>query len=55
MPQDYVLAHKWFTLVVAGGYKDSAKGRDKVEKRITPAQIAEAHRLAREWEAKTNK
>ena len=33
----------------AQGEKDAAKSRDIVTKRMTPAQIAEAQKMAREW------
>jgi TPR repeat protein len=49
VPQDYVSAHLWFNLAAAGGDKDAAESRDKVAKEMTPAQIAEAQKLAREW------
>jgi TPR repeat protein len=48
VPQDYVTAHMWFDLAAAGGYKDTAP-RKAVEYLMTPAQIAEAQKLAREW------
>jgi TPR repeat protein len=51
-PQDYVLAHMWFNLAAASGDQYSAKARDKVAKQMTPAQIAEAQKLAREWKPK---
>ena len=53
--KNYVQAHKWFTRAAAGGYKDARRGLDLVEQRLSPAQIAEAQRLAREWKAKANK
>ncbi len=52
MPQDYVRGHMWFNLSAAQGNKDGAQGRDIIAKLMTPAQIAEAQRLAREWMAK---
>jgi len=57
VPQDYVQAHMWLNLAAAGlppgEDRDSAvKNRDIVAKRMTPAQIAEAQRLAREWKPK---
>ena len=55
VPQDYVRAHMWFNLSAAQGNKDGAKGRDIITKLMTPAQIAEAQRLAREWMAKHGK
>jgi len=39
----------WFNLAGTQGHKKAAKNRDIVTKRMTPAQIAEAQRLARAW------
>ncbi len=52
VPQDYAQAHMWFSLAGAQGDKQAAKQRDIVAKRMTPAQIAEAQKLAREWKPK---
>ena len=49
VPQDYVLAHMWFNLAGSNGDKDAVKARNLVEKLMTPSQIAEAQRLARNW------
>jgi TPR repeat protein len=49
VPQDYVLAHMWFNLAAASGNENAVKGRDMVAAKMTPAQIAEAQKLAREW------
>ncbi len=49
VPQDYVQAYMWLNLAAARGGGDYAKVRDIVAERMTPAQIAEAQRLAREW------
>ncbi len=56
VPQDYVRAHMWFdlsaSLDTAGTtHANAAKYRDIIIKRMTPARIAEAQRLAREWMA----
>jgi len=59
VPQDYVQAHMWFNLA-ASGYlasekekRDKAiKGRDFTAFKMTPARIAEAQKLAREWKPK---
>jgi TPR repeat protein len=45
--QDYVLAHKWFNLAASRDGDEQA--RDEVAALMTPAQITEAQRLAREW------
>jgi hypothetical protein len=55
VPQDYVRAHMWFNIAAAAAgasdvsVRDAIKWRDLVAARMTPAQIAEARRLAREW------
>ena len=56
--QNYVLAHMWYNLAAAqlppGVDRDSAvSNRGMVESKMTPEQVAEAQRLAREWEPKT--
>ncbi len=51
VPQDDVKAYKWFNL--AGSQIVSAfLSRDRVAAKMTPAQIAEAQKLAREWKPK---
>jgi len=52
VPLDYVLAYMWATLAAAQGLESASEMRDILEKRMTPAQLAEAQRLAREWKAK---
>ncbi len=47
--QDYVQAQMWFTLAAARGQKFARKSRDRLAKQMTPAQIDEAQKLAREW------
>ncbi len=52
--QDYVLAHMWFNLAAAQGKDENVlKLRDLLASEMTPDQIAEAQRLAREWKPKT--
>jgi TPR repeat protein len=59
VPQDYVQAHKWYNLAGARFPASETENRNKaVENRdlvaalMTPAQIAEAQKLAREWKPK---
>jgi len=52
VPQDYVQAHMWVNLAGAQGIEDARKARDILAGQMTPARIAEAQRLAREWKAK---
>ncbi|SVD98861.1 uncharacterized protein METZ01_LOCUS451715, partial [marine metagenome] len=48
--QDYIQAHKWFNIAGANGDKLGIMGRDALKEiGMTPAQIAEAQKLAREW------
>jgi TPR repeat protein len=58
VPQDYVRAHKWFNLAGSSAaaseeaLRDRAiRARERVAAAMTPEQIAEAQRLAREWES----
>jgi uncharacterized protein len=60
VPQDHVQAHKWFNLAGSGAaaseeaLRDRAiRAREGVAAAMTPEQIAEAQRLAREWESST--
>ena len=48
VPQDYAQAHMWLNLA-ATKLPDAADARDEVAAKITPGQIAEAQRMAREW------
>jgi TPR repeat protein len=52
VPQDYVRAHMWFNLAAAKGAGRAVKFREFVSSKMTPAQIAEAQKLAREWKPK---
>jgi TPR repeat protein len=51
--QDSVQAHMWYSLAAAHGEQRAAEARDALAKQMTPAQIAEAQKLAREWKPKT--
>jgi uncharacterized protein len=52
IPQDYVQALMWFNLA-ASEQATAVQGRDLAASKMTPAQIAEAQRLAREWKPKS--
>jgi TPR repeat protein len=59
VPQDYILAHMWANLAASrsgASEKDVRERavitRDRVASMMTPYQIAEAQRLAREWKPK---
>jgi TPR repeat protein len=50
--QDYVQAHMWYNLSAARGWGEAAVARTILERAMTPAQVAEAQKLAREWKPK---
>jgi len=50
--QDYVEAHKWFSLAAVQGVRMATEFQKDITRQMTPAQIAEAQRLAREWKPK---
>lgn len=60
VPQDNVEAYTWLILAVAGSWpsrdhkdrKRALTNRDNIAKRMTPADISKAERLAREWSEK---
>ena len=53
VPQDKVRAYMWFTLSAAQGRGGAAAFRDLIARRMTPAQIEEAQKLAHEWKPNT--
>jgi TPR repeat protein len=56
VPQDYVQAHMWFYLAAAQGtFEGAVAARDNIVSKMTPAQIAEAQKLAREWKPKAQR
>jgi len=50
--QNDLLAYMWFSLAAAQGEANAAKGRDLVESKMTPAEIAAARKLTSEWRPK---
>jgi TPR repeat protein len=52
VPQDYVQAHLWLNLAAVHGNKQTLFLRNAVEHTMSPTQLAEAQRLAREWKPK---
>jgi uncharacterized protein len=54
VPKDPVLARMWLNLAVsrAPSLSMAVKLRNEVAAKMTPAQIAEAERLAKQWEPK---
>jgi TPR repeat protein len=60
VPQNYIQAHKWYNVAAAQDWElpileKIAEVRDALAKDMTPNQIAEAQRLAREWQAQHEK
>jgi hypothetical protein len=64
VPRDYIHAHMWFNLALSKLTLSSTDSiirqlireeQDRVESKMTPAEIAEAQRLAREWKPKKEK
>ncbi len=49
VPANSIQAYMWVTLAVAQGDKEAVKLQDEIATQMTPAQIAEAQRLAGEW------
>lgn len=57
IPKDFVLAHMWLNIAASNSSdakerNAAAKMRDGVASKMTPDQIAEAQRLAKEWKPK---
>jgi len=50
--KDLVAAYMWRNLAAAQGDRSAVLGRNALEKIMTPAQIAEAQKLSREWTPK---
>ena len=48
-PENYVEAYKWYSLAAAQGQSAVRNNRDAVRRLMTPAQVAEAQKLAAEW------
>jgi len=46
--QDYKQAYAWWNLAAAQGYENAAMYRSVIQKRMTPAQVAEGQKLSRE-------
>jgi uncharacterized protein len=42
----------WYNLSAAHGEQRAAEARDALAQQMTPAQIAEAQRFAKEWKPK---
>lgn len=49
VPQNYILAYMWFSLAAKGGNSNARDLKRTVAVRMSPAEIAEAKRMAGEW------
>jgi hypothetical protein len=49
VPVDYVMAHKWFNLAAMKGNSQARECRAELALDMSPTEIAEAQRQAREW------
>lgn len=47
--QDLIEAHKWFNLAAARGLRCAVSDREELARDMSPAEIAEAQRQARQW------
>lgn len=57
VPKDDVMAYMWFNLAAASSVDSentAAKLRERLARRLTPTQIAEARQRSREWRPKGN-
>jgi uncharacterized protein len=45
----------WFNLSAMQNYQEAIRNRDTAARRMTPQQIAEAQKLAREWKPKPDR
>jgi TPR repeat protein len=52
VPKDDVLAYMWGNLAASQGVESAVKTLDMIAKKMTPDQLSEAQRLAREWKPK---
>lgn len=52
-PVDLVQAYMWYSLAAGNGNAHAPGYRNDLTRQMTPAQITEAHKRAREWKPKT--
>jgi uncharacterized protein len=52
VPKDYVQAHMWCNVSAAQGFEPATYCRADLERAMTPEQVAEAQKLARDWKPK---
>ncbi len=55
VPKDHVKSHMYLNIATVNGDEDAKQFRDKIVRMMSPEQIAEAQKLAREWMEKHSK
>ncbi len=50
--RNYVRAYMWLSLAAKQGYKRAVSSQGQLEREMTPGELAEAERFAREWKPK---
>ncbi len=50
--RNYVRAYMWLSLAAKQGYKRAVSSQGQLEREMTPGELAEAERFAREWTPK---
>jgi hypothetical protein len=53
LAKDYIQAYMWAALAAAFGHQPAAKHRDALAAKMTPEEIAEAQKIARNWKPTT--
>ena len=49
VPQNQTEAYKWFNLAAVSGQKAFVSSRDRLSKRLSPAQLADGQKLSADW------
>lgn len=49
VPQNQMEAYKWFNLAAVSGQGEFVTARDRLSKKLTPAQLDEGQKLSSEW------
>ena len=49
LPQDSIMGYMWLSIAVNNGQALAAEHLDTVAKKMIPADVSKAQRLAREW------
>ncbi len=50
--RNYVCSYMWLSLAAKQGYKRAVSSQGQLEREMTPGELAEAERFAREWTPK---